>query len=312
MTNPLPDAPAETTSDDSPISVAPLPKPSSMFMGPDGLRSGWSFLLYLGMVVAMVVFALRGLSKPMHALKGSVWLYLVQEALLAMVAFLPALVMARIEKRNFGTYGLPGAQAFGRRFFAGALWGFSALTVLLCVLRVNGSFYFGSAEIHGARAAKFALFWAAVMMLVGFFEEFFFRGYTLFTLTRGIGFWPSAVLLSILFGLTHSGNTGESWRGEVSVGLMALFCCFTLLRTGTLWFAVGFHAAWNWAESYFYGAPVSGTPATGHLLNSSFHGPAWLTGGSVGPEGSVLTYVLIGLAFLAFHLAFPAREDAPA
>jgi len=264
------------------------------------------------MVVALVLLALRGLSKPLHALKGSVWQPLVQEALLAMVAFLPALVMARIEKRNFGAYGLPSAQAFGRRFFAGLLWGFSALTVLLCVLRVNGSFYFGSAEIHGARAAKFALFWAAVVILVGFFEEFFFRGYTLFTLTRGIGFWPSAVLLSILFGLAHSGNPGESWRGVVSVGLMGLFCCFTLLRTGTLWFAVGFHAAWDWGEIYFYGAPNSGTAATGHLLNSSFHGPAWLTGGSVGPEGSVLAYVLIGLAFLVFHLAFPAREDAPA
>ena len=312
MTNPLPDAPAETTSDASPISVVPLPKPSSMFMGPDGLRSGWSLLLYLGMVVAMVVFALRGLSKPLRALKDSVWQPLVQEALLAMVAFLPALVMARIEKRNFGAYGLPSAQAFGRRFFAGLLWGFSALTVLLCVLRVNGSFYFGSAEIHGARAAKFALFWAAVVILVGFFEEFLFRGYTLFTLTRGIGFWPSAVLLSILFGLAHAGNPGESWQGEVSVGLLGLFCCFTLLRTGTLWFAVGFHAAWDWGEIYFYGAPNSGTPATGHLLNSSFHGPAWLTGGSAGPEASVLAYVLIGLAFLAFHLAFPAREDAPA
>ena len=311
MTNPLPDAAVETTSDNRPISVVPLPKPSSMFMGPDGLRPGWGFLLYLGMIVAMV-FALRGLSKPMHALKGSVWLPLVQEALLAMVAFLPALVMARIEKRNFGAYGLPSAQAFGRRFFAGLLWGFSALTVLLCVLRVTGSFYFGSAEIHGARAAKFALFWAAVVILVGFFEEFFFRGYTLFTLTRGMGFWPSAALLSILFGLAHAGNPGESWQGVVSVGLLGLFCCFTLLRTGTLWFAVGFHAAFDWGEFYFYGTPSNGTPATGHLLNSSFHGPAWLTGGSAGPEASVLAFVLIGLAFLAFHLAFPARENAPA
>ncbi len=311
MTNPQPDLPTEGISANDPVSVAALPKPNSMFVGSDGLRAGWGFLLYLCMVVA-IVFALRGLSKPMHALKGSVWLNLVQEALFDMVAFLPALVMARIEKRKFGTYGLPGTQAFGRRFFAGALWGFSALTVLLCVLRVNGNFYFGSAEIHGVRAAEFALFWAAVMMLVAFFEEFLFRGYTLFTLTRGIGFWPSAVLLSILFGLTHSVNTGESWRGEVSVGLMGLFCCFTLRRNGTLWFAVGFHAAWNWAETYLYGTPDSGMPAAGHLLNSSFHGPAWLTGGSVGPEGSVLTFVLIGLAFLAFHLAFPAREGAPA
>jgi hypothetical protein len=68
---------------------------------------------------------------------------------------------------------------------------------------------------------------------------------------------------------------------------------------------VGFHAAWDWGESYFYSVPDSGGMAPGHLLHSSLQGPRWLTGGSVGPEGSVFLFVLILLLWLAFDRVYP-------
>ena len=117
--------------------------------------------------------------------------------------------------------------------------------------------------------------------------------------------------LSALFGGLHLGNKGESWRGALAAGLIGLFFCFTLRRTGNLWFAVGLHASWDWAESYFYGVPDSGTMVQGHLLNPSFHGPAWLTGGTVGPEGSVLVFVVIAALFAAFHFTHPLPEAEP-
>jgi membrane protease YdiL (CAAX protease family) len=90
------------------------------------------------------------------------------------------------------------------------------------------------------------------------------------------------------------------------VVLIGLFFCFTLRRTGSLWFAVGMHASWDWGESYLYSVPDSGGMVPGHLLNSSFHGPRWLTGGSVGPEGSVLVFVVIAAAWVVFDLIYPA------
>jgi uncharacterized protein len=81
-----------------------------------------------------------------------------------------------------------------------------------------------------------------------------------------------------------------------------------LRRTGTLWFAVGMHASWDWGETFLYSVPDSGTIAPGHLLNSSFQGSAWLTGGSVGPEGSVLVFVLIGAMWVVFDRMYPARR----
>ena len=63
--------------------------------------------------------------------------------------------------------------------------------------------------------------------------------------------------------------------------------------------------SWDWGESYLYSVPDSGGMMPGHLLNSSFHGPAWLTGGSVGPEGSALVFVVIVTLWVLFDRMYP-------
>jgi CAAX protease family protein len=52
--------------------------------------------------------------------------------------------------------------------------------------------------------------------------------------------------------------------------------------------------------------------AHGHLMNPSFHGSRWLTGGSVGPEGSVLLFILIALLWVLFDRVYPAKAASPA
>jgi membrane protease YdiL (CAAX protease family) len=179
------------------------------------------------------------------------------------------------------------------------------LTVLMLVLRACGAFYFGSLALHGLRLLKFAAYYAVFFLVVAFFEEFFVRGYPQFILSKGIDFWPAAAVLSVSFGALHGANPGEAKTGLVAAGLIGFFFCLTLRRTGNLWFAVGFHASWDWGETYLYSVPNSGTTAPGHLLNSSFHGPVWLTGGSVGPEGSALIFVLLVALWVAFDRIYP-------
>ena len=108
--------------------------------------------------------------------------------------------------------------------------------------------------------------------------------------------------------LLHLGNGGEDKVGALSVFVIAMFFCLTLRRTGNLWFAVGLHAAFDWGETFLFSAPNSGIVAPGHLLNSSFHGPAWLTGGTVGPEGSVMAFAVVAIAAVIFSRVYPARE----
>jgi uncharacterized protein len=275
-----------------------------IFMGQDGLRPVWRFAFYL-ITFRMLRFCLGAFIYYAWPDTGTLRLQAAVELGLAIVAILPALAISRVEHRPFGGYGLPMRQAFGKLFWFGALWGFGAITILLLALHGAHAFDFGGLALHGARVVKFAVFWGAFFLIVGFYEEFLTRGYTQFTLTQSVGFWPAAVLLSAGFGALHLANPGESWVGILGAVLIGFFFCLTLRRTGNLWFAIGFHTSWDWGESYFYSVPDSGGMAPGHLLHSSFHGPNWLTGGSVGPEGSVFLFVLLVLLWVVFDRVYP-------
>jgi membrane protease YdiL (CAAX protease family) len=236
---------------------------------------------------------------------GGLWSMMIEEFCNLVAAVIPALVLARVERRSWKVYGLPGKGAFGKLFWAGSLWGFAGISLLMVALYGLHAFAFGHLVLHGARLARFAAFWAAMFLLVGLFEEFLLRGYTQFTLARGLGFWPAALVLSCAFGLIHLRNDHEQWRGLVAAALIGLFFCLTLRRTGNLWFAVGFHAAWDWGETFFYSVPDSGMVSPGHLLSSSLRGADWLSGGPVGPEGSVLCFVVMAVIGIAFDRNYP-------
>jgi len=274
-----------------------------VFIGPNGLRAGWRLLLFILMAAifglllgSMVRGAVRGVT-PKSLILG--------EGIGLLSVVLAGAVMARIERRSFADYALPLRGALGIRFWFGALWGFAGLSGLLLAMRVRHGFSFGTVALAGTRLAGYAALWAIAFLLVGLLEEFLMRGYALYTLTTGMGFWPSAVLLSVVFGAGHLRNPGESWAGGLSAALIGLFFCFTVRRTGDLWFAIGVHAMWDYSQSFLYSVPDSGAMVEGHLLNSSFHGPAWLTGGSVGPEGSALVFVVIGVMFVIFNRLYP-------
>ena len=281
--------------------IAPLVE---IFVGPEGLYPGARWLIYLAL--AYITFGLLNfLIDGLRPERVPIWWTMVVESRMMLAVILPAFVMARIEARPFGDFGLPAKRAFGRDFWAGALWGIASLTVLMLALAAFGAFSFGSLSLHGARIFKFAFYYAVFFLIVAFFEDFFMRGYSQWVLAQGMHFWPAAALLSILFGVLHLLNPGEARIGIAAVMAIGFFFCLTLRRTGTLWWAVGFHMSWDWGESYLYSVPDSGTISRGHLLNPTFHGPAWLTGGSVGPEGSYLLFLLVFGLWLLFARVYP-------
>lgn len=283
----------------------------TLFFGPDGLRPGWGLAFYGVMFLALQRVAVE-IAWAHDRGSSGLWSMLLEEFGNFMAAAIPAVFLARIERRPWGAYGLPGKFVFGRLFWLGALWGFIAITVLMLALYEFHTFSFGHVLLHGQRMLRFAAFWVAMFLLVGLFEEFLLRGYAQYTLARGMGFWPAATTLSCAFGLIHLRNEGEHWNGLLAAAAIGFFFCLTLRRTGNLWFAVGFHAAWDWGETFFYSVPDSGMKSPGHLLSSSLQGSPWLSGGSVGPEGSLLCFVVIAAAWAAFDRMYPARKKSDA
>ncbi len=132
---------------------------------------------------------------------------------------------------------------------------------------------------------------------------------------EGAGFWQAAWVTSACFGFIHTGNNGENWIGIFSAAAIGFVFCVSIRVTGSAWWAIGCHAAWDWAETYFYGTADSGLVAQGHYLNTSPAGTVLWSGGTDGPEGSVLilpTVLLLLLAVLVLHgRRKPAALTAP-
>ena len=285
----------------------------SIFLGPNGVRAGWRAALFVALFLLFVSLGGSALRLLHLSVPGPITPSVLgtQEGLAALCSIVAALIMSRLEQRRFGDYGMPLRWAFGKNFWLGTVWGIAAITALMLVIRAFGGYSFGMVDLSPSGVVRYALEWAAVFCLVGIFEEFFFRGYLQFTLSSGMGFWPAALLLSLAFGAVHLRNPGEGPMGALSVLVIGMFLCFTLSRTGTLWFAIGFHAAYDFGETYVYSVPDSGIVMPGHLLASSFHGPAWLTGGTVGPEGSVFDFVIVAIAFVVFDRVYRIRKADP-
>lgn len=279
-----------------------------IFYGPSELRAGWRLLIFLTIIFLCTGFAnlaIRRLFPPV----GRDVQFIVREIEDFFIFLLGSWIMGRIERRTIADYGLPWRLMFRLQFWQGALIGLASITGLLLILRALGVFQFGGLALRGADITKWAVIYALVFLLVALREEFRARGYALLTLGKGIGFWPAAVLSSAYFGYSHIGNSGEDWIGLFNAGAFGLLLCFLLRRTGNLWMPIGFHLAFDWGETYFYGVPDSGQVAPGHLLNASSSGPAWLSGGSVGPEGSVICTLLIVVVWL-ICAKWPAHKAA--
>ena len=283
-----------------------------IFRGPNGIRAGWRVLIFLA-IAATVRLCTNGIvrlfpSGQAHAstqtstLAPMLLFWLDGRLLLFTVT--AALVMARIERRKFSQYGLPVRSAFGLDFWVGAGIGVATISATLAGIFALHGFRLTGLAVHGSTIATSVAAWGAAFVLVGLTEEFAFRGYLQYTLTTGMGFWPAAAALSVLFALAHSGNPGESKVGLLVIVAFGLLQCLFLRRTGNLWLAVGFHTGYDWATTFLYGVSDSGYVPYHNLLNSQFHGPNWLTGGSVGPEASAISPIVLAIVAIVFSRVY--------
>ena len=288
--------------------------PANLFLNPQGIRAGWRLLVFLTAFFTLwtaAIFAVGSLLRPAPDVFSPSFQFLGESASFC-AAFFAAWIMSAIERRLVGVYGLPRRGMFGKRFWQGGIFGICEIGILIGLISMFATYSFGSLALHGKEIAGWALFWGVFFVVVACFEEFLFRGYALYTLTDGIGFWPAALILAICFGAVHWRNPGENWVGVANVFLVGLFWSFTWKRTGSLWFALGMHAAFDFGETFLFSVPDSGMVFPGHLSNATLQGPSWVTGGTPGPEASVFDFLIIAAFFYVFHRLYPAKPPSTA
>jgi hypothetical protein len=124
------------------------------------------------------------------------------------------------------------------------------------------------------------------------------------------GFWQAAWVTSTLFGFIHTGNYGENWIGIFAASFIGFVFCVSVRVTGSAWWAIGCHASWDWAETYFYGTADSGIQAQGHFLSTSPAGNKLWSGGTDGPEGSLLVLAVVLLLLVALLAIYGRKKPA--
>ena len=283
-----------------------------IFIGPNGLRAGWRFAIFIAGTWILGQGVEWVLTHPLgYQYEEKAWVpsdFIVDGALTFGVATFVAWIIGRFERRSLADYGLSVRSAFGPLFWEGMLWGVATSTIVIATLSAVGAASLHGFALSGAALARWSLLWFAAFLFVGLSEEFIYRGYPLVTLASGIGFWPAALLLSALFGVSHIFKPHESFLDIFNIMLFGLFWCLTVRRTGSLWFAMGFHAMSDYADMVIFAEPNTGNngqPLTGHLLNVDLHGPAWLTGGICGTEASVVALGVLIATWFAFLRRFP-------
>jgi membrane protease YdiL (CAAX protease family) len=198
------------------------------------------------------------------------------------------------------------------RFFGtGLLSGFLSITALVLPMWAAGGLTFDGIRLPGADRASYPLRWMIGMLFAGFAEECGLRGFSLFAIAEVVGVFPAALVSALIFMGMHIGNPGENFLGLSQVFCFGLLCSMNVLRSGSIWWAIAFHAAWDWTEESFYGTIGSGYWFDGHLFQFQPHGPSMISGGTAGPEGSILVFAVLGV-LLASEFVRLRREVADA
>ena len=331
-----------------------------IFIGPGGLRAGWSVAVFL-IVMGLAEVAVGGIFYWLHLVSKKVQFtataQIFQELISVLALLAGAAVAALITRRSILDFNLRGPRRMPH-FFSGLAAGFVAFSLLMGILTLGGWMSFGPAALSGAAILRFGALWGCAFLLVGCAEEGTFRCFLLATLTRGLnfwwalgtiailwtpvavlgngngiwgvliiallglgpclwlhlkrapgsGFWQAAWVTSTLFGLLHTGNGGENWVGIFQAAAIGFVFCVSVRVTGSAWWAIGCHAAWDWSETYFYGATDSGYVAAGHFLSTNPAGNVLWSGGAAGPEGSALATIVI-LLLLVFLVIVYGRKS---
>jgi membrane protease YdiL (CAAX protease family) len=298
-----------------------------LFIGADGLRAGWGLLFFLALMAVLLrgetAFAKLFRLFPSQGAPGaeiSFSLGFFAESLPFVTTVVVTWIMSKIEKRRAGVYGL-GGQRTVPNFFAGLASGIACLSLLVFILWKAGFLALDGRLIFGTDVLRYGAMWLVGFLLVGLLEEYLNRGYLLFTLARGLaaiyrwlfktqnsnalGFWTAALAISILFGLGHGSNPGESPIGLLSAALGGIVFCLSLWRTGSLWWAIGFHTSWDWAQSFLYGVPDSGLMVQHHFLATHPVGKPLWSGGTTGPEGSMFVVPVLAVVVCIIIFTLP-------
>jgi membrane protease YdiL (CAAX protease family) len=283
-------------------------KPYAPFLNEAGrLRSTWRVGIFVLLVAASmfllgsVVRVIYVVGEQFHFTFGGFVENIVFRVVLLGSAVLAGWICNRwLEDLPLRALGLSFHSGWLRDLLVGSVIGGASLAIAALIAAVTGGLRFGFSGSEFAVSIFRSLSATALLFVVGALaEEAMFRGYPLQTLSRAGLVWLAVLLTSVPFGIIHFWNPNATLFSSINTALAGVWLGIAYLRTRSLWFPLGVHWAWNWAQGSIFGLTVSGLSLSGHPVLQAFdQGPAWLTGGSYGIEGGLACTIALLISTL--------------
>ena len=273
-----------------------------------------SIVIVLVMPMFMVLAALGSSGESEFALITAGTLH----AVVLTVTLLTAWVL--LDRRRLSELGV---NLWSRRwlieFVAGGLLGSSLMVGIFAIEYALGWIEIrriaASGDLSGSSLGMHQLGWLVLMLMVGFSEEMFSRGYHLKNFSEGFrrfGVWQSTALAGLLssaiFGLLHAFNPGATVLSTALVMMAGMMFAVGRVTTGSLAAPIGLHFTWNLFQGPILGFPVSGNQLQSSLVAIEQLGDPFWTGGEFGPESGLLG-VLAMLIVIGVFLAWPKQHS---
>ncbi len=260
---------------------------------------GWRLLAYtLAYAVCLAAATFAG-----HALRPTVprWLlgFVVTAMAIGSMLLTFRFLRRRMDRRPWCWIGL----SLSDRGWMGLATGFASGVVMLGTVFcsewglgwVQPSARLGSASILAVAGSL------AAGLGIGFSEELLTRGVFLQNLGERFPLWVATVLTGLAFGLFHLANPAQhvdlAFVASCVVGTMLLV--LARFVTGTLMWAIGWHASWDWMQDLLGLAEPQRTQDF-VVVSVVQHGPPIWVGRAPSLEGGLLAIGVVGLAAAAF------------
>lgn len=152
--------------------------------------------------------------------------------------------------------------------------------------------------------------WALIVLLflpAALHEEVLMRGYAF----QKFAAWnrgTAVIVCSLAFALLHAGNLALSALAVLNLFLAGVLLSVAYLVFQRLWLPVGLHFFWNVFTGPVLGHEVSGLRLGKSVFAESDPGPAMLTGGAFGLEGSIWATVVEGIAIAILLIPASRRQ----
>lgn len=262
----------------------------------------WS-LLYIVLVAPVFVFSALG----GHWLGQTVWVGLSPLfhgiVWIGGVLLITWLIRVKVNKRPWSGLGLPRPQV--SRLALGALAGLALILIASVIEYELGWLHFvrvDTSSYRGVGKPLLVILQLLPGLAVGVCEETGFRGYVFQTLGERVPVWSAAILMSVVFALAHFTLSGFSVSFVVTVTVMSLMFLSLRFATGSLWFGIGFHGAWDWTQTYLVGLSTTGAHYDPALVQITQTGPSFWVGSQQAIESGAL-FMLIVLSVLVVALS---------